>query len=46
MAVLTDEQKNKLIDVVTADPPKEKPAELGKAGPAENEKPEGKDPDK
>jgi Spy/CpxP family protein refolding chaperone len=46
LAVLTDEQKNKLIDIVTSDPGKEKPAEKGKGGPAEKERPKAKDPDK
>jgi Spy/CpxP family protein refolding chaperone len=46
VAVLTQEQKNKLIDVVTSDPPKENPADKGKGGPAEKEKPKAKDPDK
>jgi hypothetical protein len=46
VAVLNDEQRKKLVDIVIADPPKESPAEKGKAGPVEKEKPKGKDPDK
>jgi hypothetical protein len=46
VAVLNDEQRKKLVDLVPPDPPNENPAEKGKAGPSEKEKPKGKDPDK
>jgi hypothetical protein len=46
VAVLNDEQRKRLVDVVLADPPKEKPGETEKTAPPEKEKPKGKDPDK
>jgi Spy/CpxP family protein refolding chaperone len=46
VTVLTDEQRKKLVDLVATDSLKEKPAEKGKAGPPEKEKPKGKNPDK
>jgi hypothetical protein len=46
VAVLNDEQRKKLVDVVLGDPPKDKPGETGKAASPEKEKPKGKDPDK
>jgi Spy/CpxP family protein refolding chaperone len=45
VAVLNDEQRKKLVDLVATDTLKEKSAEKEK-GPAENEKPKGKVPDK
>jgi flagellar basal body-associated protein FliL len=46
VAVLNDEQRKKLVDLVATDSLKEKPAEKGKDGPPEREKPKGKVPDK
>ena len=46
VAVLNDEQRKKLVDIVVTDPPKETRADKGKAGPPEKEKPKGKDVDK
>jgi hypothetical protein len=44
-ALLTDEQKKKLVDIVTADVPKPTSGETGKTAPAEEEQPEAEDPD-
>ena len=46
VAVLTDDQKRKLVDLVGAEPPKDRPGDKPKAGPADKEKPKGKAPDK
>jgi hypothetical protein len=48
VAVLNDDQRKKLVDIVIADPPKESPAEKEMARPPEKEKekPKGKNPDK
>jgi Spy/CpxP family protein refolding chaperone len=46
VAVLTDEQKKKLVDLATADPPKANAGEKGKGAPPEKERPRAKGPDK
>jgi hypothetical protein len=46
VAVLTDDQKRKLVDLVGDEPPTVRPVDKQKAGPADKETPKGKAPDK
>ena len=46
VAVLTDDQKRKLVDLAAAEPARPTPVEKGKTGPADKVKPKDKAPDK